>query len=113
MQIILVFLLHLWYGDGSGEEVVEIQPKFLSPDMLRIIGDAIYPYHANKIHLDGNKVYVNIVYPDKDLEKIGSWLDGIDVNRNAPDLWMEGDLGLPEYPDAEFVPTLVSCCLEF
>lgn len=86
------------------------------------ICDLTYPYHPQTIHLHDAYVNVVIEYPENKLDEIGSWLDGIDVNRNAPDLWklckaqqtfMEGDLSIREYPEAEFVPTLVTCMIEF
>ena len=124
MHVELTFILNLWYetkvsgnsvayGDGSGEVVVEIQPTSLTSDMLRIIDSVVYPYHPTVIRVDGSYLYLSIDYPDQELLEIGSWLDGIDVNRNAPDLWMEGNLEIPEYPEAEFVPALVSCKIDF
>ena len=137
MHVELTFALNLWYetsisdnevtyGFGSDREIVEIHPQFLTADMLRIINRIVYPYHPVVIRLHDNYVTVTVNYPDDEFLEIGSWLDGIDVSRNAPDNWMEADLEIQEYvdrrstdespiplPDAEFVPTLISCCLGF
>lgn len=114
MRIELTFTLNLWYEIGdTGQEIFPITPAMLTPEMLKIIKGIVYPYQPVNIQLDQSDIYVDIDYHEIDFLEIGSWFDGIDVNRNAPDGWMEGNLELKEYPGAEFVPTLISARLDF
>ena len=116
MYLQLVFALNLWYypPHSDDEEIVELYLDQLTPRMEDIVlNEVIWPYSATSFFLDQHYLTIGINYPKSKLGELSSYLDGIMVEGNAPDLWMESDLSLPEYPNAEFVPTLVEVYLGF
>ena len=117
MIVQLIFSLTLQNQDN----VIHLNITTLTPRMEDIIiNHVLYPYSPiSSLLIESGYLWVYIDYPDQELDKIGQWLDGISVEHNAPDLWMEADLSLEkdflgsylgheyiEQDDYEFVPTL-------
>jgi hypothetical protein len=112
MYLRLVFRLDLWRGESNGEGIITLIPSYLTSEMVDIITRAMFPYQPDWIELRGSYAEVGASFNETDLVALGDNIYMIMVQGNAPDTWMEGDLSLPEYPDDEFVPTLVSFHME-
>lgn len=118
MQIRLTFkpTLRRQIGDGETEEE-EIYPTELSSRMegiLRSTIDLSYDTEEDNpsaivesIKVMDKGIVMTVIYT-RALLDLGEWLDNISFyHGSAADGWMEGDLSVEEYPEAEFVPILI------
>lgn len=109
MQVRLTFKPTL-RREVDGEE--EFYPIELTPRMKEIFHRAIYGDDDTVATITSYRVMdkgiVMMIDYHQPLAKIGEWLDNIALyHGSAEDGWMEADLNLEEFPDAEFVPILI------
>lgn len=113
-----IFVPNLWFSDDDGNFTEERQypteddkinndvKRFLSSDKLHYLVESIvYDYKVLNYYFKDNLLHV-IVDTKKNLsiKELAGKLYDIDIEGNAPDLWMEGDISVTD--NLEFTPRL-------
>lgn len=113
-----VFINNLWFSDDDGDfveerryptkdnKINEAVKKFISSDKLHYLVESIvYDYKLINYYFKDNLLHI-IVDTEKNIsmKELADKLYDIDIEGNAPDLWMEGDISVTD--NIGFIPKI-------
>lgn len=113
-----IFIPNLWFNDDDGNFIKEIQyptkdseidkvvKEFILCDKLYdLVESIVYDYKVLDYYFKNNLLHIIVDTKENlSIKELSDKLYDIDIDGNASDLWMEGDISVTE--NIEFVPTV-------